>query len=252
MLKPESISAMCLVFLGLVHSVLGEVRILRPLFAASWAVAMPRWAFERIVRFAWHLTSVAWFALAAALWDMDVVPAVAVMSLVSAATIFVMLRGHLAWPVFLLSGLAAGYADGWFGRDLLAAVGVATAVVLYAAAALHVWWAFGGTWMVDRALPPVPEGGFRPGRWPTLAVAALLAAYGTLVGLAAVQRGPDAVRWLVIVGVAVLMLRAIGDTKVAGFTKSVRDTKFARADDRYFTPLVVFLALGASGALLVA
>jgi len=46
-------------------------------------------------------------------------------------------------------------------------------------------------------------------------------------------------------------LRAIGDTRVAGSTKTVRNTDFARADDRYFTPIVVFLALGASGALVV-
>jgi hypothetical protein len=46
-------------------------------------------------------------------------------------------------------------------------------------------------------------------------------------------------------------LRAIGDTKVAGFTKSVRDTPFADADDRYFTPLVVLLSLGAVGWILV-
>ncbi len=50
--------------------------------------------------------------------------------------------------------------------------------------------------------------------------------------------------------IVVLSLRAIGDTKVAGFTKTVRDTAFSRADDQYFTPLITFIALGATAALL--
>ena len=47
---------------------------------------------------------------------------------------------------------------------------------------------------------------------------------------------------------AVVALRAAGETKLVGFTKTARDTGFARADDRYFTPLVVLLALGATGS----
>lgn len=105
--------------------------------------------------------------------------------------------------------------------------------------------------MQDRALPPVPVGGFKPGPWLTLAEAAALAAFGLLVAMAALGHGPPAVRWLVYAGVAVLVARAVGDRRTAGFTKTVRDTAFARADDAYFTPLVVFLALGATGALIV-
>jgi hypothetical protein len=38
---------------------------------------------------------------------------------------------------------------------------------------------------------------------------------------------------------------------MAGFVKSVRDTPFAKADDRYFTFFVVLLSLGAFGPILV-
>lgn len=253
MITPELVIAGCLFVLAAAHSALGESDILRPLFASDWTMAKtPRWATEKILRFAWHLTSFAWLALGLAILDVPLLPVVATMSLASAALIFVMLRGHLAWPLFLLAGVAALRADGFLEGTVLQGSALATAIALLAAAAVHVYWAFGGTWMLDRALPPTtPEMHFSPGPILTLAVAGALAVFATLVGMVAFDRGPEQLRWLVVAGVAVFTVRAIGDTKVAGFTKTVRDTAFASADDRWFTPLIVFLALGATGALLV-
>lgn len=247
----ELVVAGCLIALGLAHSTLGESGILRPLFAATWTTNEPRWAVERILRFAWHITSVAWFALAAIVLGANLLVAVGVMSLVSAAIIFVMLRGHLAWPLFLLAGLAALRADGVLGDSILRAGAIATTAALGVAALVHVYWALGGTWMLDRALPPTDPGGFSPGPWLTLSVAGALAVFGALVGATAFDAWTPSLGWLVGIGVGVLTLRAIGDTRVAGFTKSVRDTDFAIADDRFFTPIIVFLALGASGAIVV-
>ena len=51
--------------IALVHSVLGELALVRPLFASDWELPIPRWAAERILRFAWHLTSIAWLGIAA-------------------------------------------------------------------------------------------------------------------------------------------------------------------------------------------
>lgn len=247
----ELIIAACLFVLAGAHSVLGETDILRPLFAATWAMERtPRWATEKVLRFAWHLTSVAWIAMALAILDVPLLVSIAGMSLVSAAMIFVMLRGHLAWPLFLLAGVAALHQYGALDRSTLRAGAVLTSVALVAAAGLHVYWALGGTWMLDRAVPKTSRPGFQPGRGLTLAVAVGLAAFAALVAVVAFDSGPDVARPFVAIGVAVFTLRAIGDTKVAGFTKTVRDTAFAVADDRWFTPVVVFLALGATGALL--
>jgi hypothetical protein len=249
----ELITAACLVTLGVAHSVLGEIEILRPLFTADWSIGVPRWASDRILRFAWHLTSIAWLALAAIVVGGEPLTFVAIMSLWSAAVIFVMLRGHLAWPLFLLAGLAALRADGLLGPSWLRAGAITTSVALVAAAGLHVYWAFGGRWLLDRAVPVSSSSnpGFSPGPGLTLMVAVALLGFATLIASVALGRGPDAARSLVGVGIGVLVLRAIGDTKVAGFTKSVRNTAFAEADDRWFTPLVVFLALGAAGALVM-
>ncbi|MGL5849853.1 MAG: DUF3995 domain-containing protein, partial [Phycicoccus sp.] len=225
---------------------LGERALLRPLFGSSWSIPIPRAAAEPVIRFAWHLTSVAWVALAFVVVGVEPRPVVGAMSLLSAAVVFVMLRSHLAWPFFLLGGLAALRADGLLGDTALDVGAAVTAVALAAASALHVYWAAGGRWSADRVVPP----GFVPGRWLTLAVAAALASFAALVLLVAWDLGPAALRWPVGAGVAVLTVRAIGDARTAGFTKTIRDTPFAAADDRYFTPLVVFLALGAAGAVL--
>ncbi|MGL5817383.1 MAG: DUF3995 domain-containing protein [Phycicoccus sp.] len=240
------VTAGCLSVLAVAHSVLGERAVLRPLLGSSWSIPIPRAAAEPIIRFAWHLTSVAWVALASVVVGVEPLPVVGAMSLLSAAVVFVMLRSHLAWPFFLLGGLAALRADGLLTDRVLEVGAGATAVTLAVASALHVYWAAGGRWLFDRAVPP----GVVPGRWLTLVVAAALASFAALVLLAAWDVGPAVLRWPVAAGVAVLTLRAIGDTRNAGFTKTIRDTPFAAADDRYFTPLVVFLALGATGAVL--
>lgn len=250
---PELIAVACLVVLAVAHSVLGEAEILRPLFGARWSIDVPRWATERILRFAWHLTSIAWLALAAIVGGGDPLPLVAIMSLWSASVIFVMLRGHLAWPLFLLAGLAALRADGVLDSPWMRSGAIATAVALVAVAGVHLYWALGGRWMFDRALPDAggEEGRLRPGPGVTLLVAIALGGFAGSILAVAEGRGPGLLRWLVGAGVAALVVRAIGDTKVAGFTKNVRGTEFADADDRWFTPLVVFLALGASGSLMV-
>lgn len=247
----ELIIAGCLLVLAAAHSFLGETNILRPLFAAEWTMTRtPRWATERILRFAWHLTSVAWIAMGLAVLDLPLLVSIAAMSLVSATIIFATLRGHLAWPLFLLAGVAALHAEGQLDGPLLQAAGALASIALLLAGGVHVYWATGGTWLIDRALPTTSAASFAPGPILTLLVAAALTTFATLVGLVTFDVGPTALRWLVTAGVVVLTLRAIGDTKVAGFTKTVRDTSFAMADDRWFTPLIVFIAFGATGALL--
>lgn len=246
--------AIPLFVLAVAHSMLGESDILRPLFAADWRTdKTPRWAMEKILRFAWHLTSVAWAALGFIALDVSVSATIGVMSLVSAAMIFFTLRGHLAWPLFLLAGLAALWREGVVSDGLLAGAGIAAAIVLFAAAVVHVYWAFGGTWLAQAAVPTSSDTTptFTPGRWLTLAVAGALMVFAGLVVAAVSDVGPAAVIWLVWAGTAVFVARAVGDTKFAGFTKSVRGTAFADFDDRVFTPLVVFLAFGAAAAALV-
>jgi hypothetical protein len=83
-----------------------------------------------------------------------------------------------------------------------------------------------------------------------MAVAMLLAATSGIV-IWVSTGAPELVRWAAMGAAAVFTVRAIGDTKVAGFSKTVRGTRFAEADDRIFTPLCVALALGTTASLMI-
>ena len=108
------------VAVGLAHSFLGERYILLRLFRRS---DLPKLFggtefTTRTLRFAWHLTTVAWWGAGALFLQMaqgpissaSVAAILAFVFLVSAAVTLAASRGrHLAWPVFLIVGLIALY-----------------------------------------------------------------------------------------------------------------------------------------------
>ena len=106
-------------FVGLAHSYLGERYILVRLFRrADLPHLLGSDVFtKQTLRFAWHLTSVAWWGAAAVLLALGQnSPRLGVLALsgtffASALVTLVASRGrHLAWPVFLLIAVAA-----WLG-----------------------------------------------------------------------------------------------------------------------------------------
>ncbi len=249
----QLLTAGLLVTLAVAHSVAGETGFIRPILAADWTIAeVPRWAANRLLRTAWHLTSVAWLALAVIAVDGSALAAISVASLASGVMMLIGLAGHPAWPAFLVAGLSGLYADGLLTSSVLAAVAGVAVVTAAALSGLHVYWALGGRRMLDGAVPTTADGTptFTPGPLATLAVAALLAGLGALVATAAITDEPWPVTAGVLVGIAVLSLRAIGDGRHAGFTKRERDTRFGRLDDTWFTPLAVLLALASAAAVL--
>lgn len=246
------LAAGTLAAVAVLHSVLGEVAILRPLLADDrWRLGPPRWAVERILRFAWHLTSIAWVALAAVTLGADGPVVVAVTAAVSGLLILAMLPAHLAWPLFLAIALWAGVAAELVGPVVLRALTLTAVVVATLAALLHLGWAGGRAKPLARAAVPTrPDGRplFEPSAAATLAVAAALVVFAGALAVALVQPVPLA-RWLVAAGTAVLVVRAVGDGRYAGFSKRLRSTAFARRDDLVYTPIVVSLAFGGLAVL---
>lgn len=112
------VSAFLAIGLGVAHSLLGERYILERLFKRD---DLPQLFGSqeftiRTLRFAWHLTSVAWIGFAGILMLLaqpimtyrSVAMVVAVTFLVSGAITAYSSRGrHLAWPVFMFIGAVA-------------------------------------------------------------------------------------------------------------------------------------------------
>lgn len=242
-----------LAVLALAHSILGEREILGPLFRnPSWTLPVaPRPALQSLLRFAWHLTTLAWLSLSAVLFGAAPAFAFGVLALLSGIIVFVMLRGHLAWPVFLACGLAALRGGGWLPNGVFVALALLAAALAFGVAALHLFWAFRGTKTNNSAVPSTPDGQplFSPGPLACVAVAVAISTLGAALAWAVFLPAAWPLHTVLTLALIVLTVRAVGDGRFIGFSKRIRDTAFGRADDALYTPLVVLLWFGSASAL---
>lgn len=251
------VAAGLIIFIAIIHSVLGEREILTPLFEASWEVNIPRFAMERILRFAWHLTSIAWVMLGCAALGFGILEALGVCALTSAAVIFVMLRGHLAWPLFLVSGGASLLAAERLPAEVFMLISASAALTCLSIAGVHVYWALGGRRGIRDALPQAESGGadhaplMHPPQWLTALVALGLAIFGGSLLWALWAPAAWWLSGLIGLGGVIFGLRSVGDGKYVGLTKTIRGTRFARLDDQLYTPISVLLSLGCFGVWFV-
>ena len=110
------VAAIVIVIISITHSVLGELRIFPRLFASDKVSPFIR----SIVRWAWHITSLAWIGFAYLLFAIamghtpDAVALSRIVAVVFGLTgvvTFVTTRGrHIAWPLLTIVALAS-----WFG-----------------------------------------------------------------------------------------------------------------------------------------
>lgn len=132
--------------------------------------------------------------------------------------------------------------------------GVLVVVTLLLLSGLHVYWARGGRWGLEAAIPVVDgRPAFQPGVAATLAVAALLFIAAILVAgrLARVESpGARVFSWGPWGVAAAFFLRAVGDFRLLGFFKRASNTKFAEWDSKLFSPLCLILALLTLSAIL--
>ena len=108
------IAALLTFVIGAIHSWRGERRLLGPLLAPDQRQGMLANTFvRRVLRFGWHLTSIAWWGMGATIAALAMAPpldrqgrltlwGMAATFLVTGVLILITSRGrHLAWPVFL-------------------------------------------------------------------------------------------------------------------------------------------------------
>ena len=122
-------------------------------------------------------------------------------------------------------------------------------LILLSLAFLHFYWASGGKWGREVAIPEHRNGKkvFHPGIGSTLLVAAglLLFALITLANYVAFDNVIDTkvVRYGTGVVGIIFLLRSVGDFRFFGFAKRIRHTKFAWYDTHIYSPLALTIAL---------
>lgn len=125
-----------------------------------------------------------------------------------------------------------------------------TSLIFIIIGMLHVFWAFGGSWGVNTALPTKDDSELpvlRPRMLGSLFIGLLCFFASVLLIvqldlLAAIKSSPLS-KWLCITGGIVFLLRAIGEGKYVGFFKKIKHTRFAKQDTAFFSPLCVWISL---------
>jgi hypothetical protein len=115
---------------------------------------------------------------------------------------------------------------------------------------IHFYWVCEGIWTLNAALPTDANGKFlfSPGFGSTL-----LVGFGWLLFemLNLILRewfqiptiNPNLLRYSILTIVIIFLLRSIVDFKYIGFSERLKNSAFARKDDRIYTPLCLLIAL---------
>jgi len=116
------IGSLLLIFIGIVHSYLGEKYLLNRLFKRE---NLPKllgsdWFTKRILRFAWHITTLAWWGFAAILLLLsdpsdnirsEILITIAIVFTLSGLVSLFFSRGkHLSWLFFFGIAFTSGYS----------------------------------------------------------------------------------------------------------------------------------------------
>jgi Protein of unknown function (DUF3995) len=127
-------------------------------------------------------------------------------------------------------------------------------LIFFLLGSIHIYWAVGGQWGLNAALPQLSDTGkavFNPGRVACIVVALGLWAFAALFLVINLETSAflpvHTIKWGTISVGIVFLLRAIGDFKYVGFTKTVKATYFAQMDTRWFSPLCLYLGLASLG-----
>jgi hypothetical protein len=127
-------------------------------------------------------------------------------------------------------------------------IGIVLFVLFVFLASLHFYWSLGGKWGSDSAIPTKEnQRVINPGFADCFAVGLGLLATGVFILIKVKLVDLPLWNWLASYGLwiisAVFMARAIGEFKYVGFFKKEKNTKFARSDTKYFSPLCLIISI---------
>jgi hypothetical protein len=114
---------------------------------------------------------------------------------------------------------------------------------------LHFYWLLGGLLGISAAIPEIDgKPAFQPSATATLVVGIGLGLCALLIavvaGVLTLPLPYSVLSWLTRALAFLLLLRAIGDFRLVGFFKRIRDSRFARLDTVLYSPLCLVLAIG--------
>ncbi len=134
---------------------------------------------------------------------------------------------------------------------LSAIIAWALIAVFVALSLVHVYWLVGGEVGRLAAIPEIDGTPvFQPSTLSTFVVAMGSAMCALLIaataGILTLPLSHAVLAWLTRALAVVLLIRAIGDFRLVGFFKRIRDSRFARLDTVVYSPLCLALAIGAA------
>lgn len=136
---------------------------------------------------------------------------------------------------------------------MVLSLGILNALLLAFLSGIHFYWAFGGKWGFELALPRNAEQQkmLNPRQLDCAIIAVGLLAF-SLFFLYSVKLIPLSLpSWLLPNGLwvisSIFFLRALGDFRYVGFSKRIRNTDFARLDSFYYSPLCLLISLTSAG-----
>ncbi len=116
-------------------------------------------------------------------------------------------------------------------------------IIFLGISGFHFYWAFGGKFGVNAVIPEIKgKAAFKP---PILAT--IFVAFAMLGGawLSWKPHTNSYAKILIYGNLAIgiiFLIRAIGDFNYIGFTKKIKDSVFAKNDNRYYSPLCLIIS----------
>lgn len=113
----------------------------------------------------------------------------------------------------------------------------------------HFYWLFGGKWGLTKVIPTKGKkaNSLSIPKFATLIVALVLSSFGLLyllkIDFITLQLPTWIIDYAYWVIPSIFLLRAIGEFNYVGFFKKIKDTEFANADSKIFSPLCLFIAV---------
>lgn len=136
-------------------------------------------------------------------------------------------------------------------------LGIFNGLLLAILSSIHFYWAFGGKWGFELALPQNAEQQKMLNPKPIdCAIIGLGLLAFSLFFLYSVKLLPLPLpSWLLPNGLwiisGIFFLRALGDFRYVGFSKGIRNTRFSRLDSFYYSPLCLLISLAGAGIALL-